>query len=201
MKFNEKLLQLRKQKGFTQEEVAELLFVSRTAVSKWESGRGLPNIDSLKAISKVFGISIDELLSGDQIIQAAEEEKKKDAVSLRTILYGLFDIMSLVFLFIPFFGQPNVDFIESVSLLSMESLPNYIFIPYIVVIGVTFTFGVIEITLQNYQNAFWEKNNGYLSMSLTIVATFMFMITQQPYIAFFQFWILITKGVLYIKQH
>src|SRR6056297_66873 len=201
MKFNEKLLQLRKQKGFTQEEVAELLFVSRTAVSKWESGRGLPNIDSLKAISKVFGISIDELLSGDQIIQAAEEEKKKDAVSLRTILYGLFDLMSLVFLFIPFFGQPNVDFIESVSLLSMESLPNYIFIPYIVVIGVTFTFGVIEITLQNYQNAFWEKNNGYLSMSLTIVATFMFMITQQPYIAFFQFWILITKGVLYIKQH
>ena len=51
MEFNEKLQELRKQKGFTQEELAELLFVSRTAVSKWESGRGYPNIDSLKAIS------------------------------------------------------------------------------------------------------------------------------------------------------
>ena len=65
MEFHEKLQQLRKQKNLTQEELAELLFVSRTAISKWESGRGLPNIDSLKAISKVFSISIDELLSGE----------------------------------------------------------------------------------------------------------------------------------------
>ena len=64
MEFNEKLQELRKQKGFTQEELAELLFVSRTAVSKWESGRGYPNIDSLKAISKLFSVTIDELLSG-----------------------------------------------------------------------------------------------------------------------------------------
>jgi transcriptional regulator with XRE-family HTH domain len=53
MEFNEKLQLLRKQKGLTQEELAEQLFVSRTAVSKWESNRGLPNIDSLKAISKI----------------------------------------------------------------------------------------------------------------------------------------------------
>ena len=59
MEFHEKLQQLRKQKNLTQEELAELLFVSRTAISKWESGRGLPNIDSLKAIYKVFSISID----------------------------------------------------------------------------------------------------------------------------------------------
>ena len=58
MEFNEKLQELRKQKGFTQEELAELLFVSRTAVSKWESGRGYPNIDSLKAISKLFFIAM-----------------------------------------------------------------------------------------------------------------------------------------------
>ena len=62
MEFHEKLQELRKRKGLTQEELAELLFVSRTAVSKWESGRGFPNIESLKAISAYFGISLDELL-------------------------------------------------------------------------------------------------------------------------------------------
>ena len=46
MEFNEKLQNLRKQKGLTQEELATALFVSRTAISKWESGRGYPNIES-----------------------------------------------------------------------------------------------------------------------------------------------------------
>ena len=50
MEFNEKLQELRKGKGLTQEELAQEIFVSRTAVSKWESGRGYPNIDSLKDI-------------------------------------------------------------------------------------------------------------------------------------------------------
>ena len=48
MELNEKLQELRKQKGLTQENLAEVLCVSRTAISKWESGRGYPNIDSLK---------------------------------------------------------------------------------------------------------------------------------------------------------
>ena len=51
MEFNEKLQKLRKGKGLTQEELAQAIFVSRTAVSKWESGRGYPNIDSLKELA------------------------------------------------------------------------------------------------------------------------------------------------------
>ena len=47
MEFHEKLQELRRQKGITQEELAQALYVSRAAVSKWESGRGYPNIDSL----------------------------------------------------------------------------------------------------------------------------------------------------------
>ncbi len=46
MEFSDKLQQLRKQNNLTQEQPAEQLFVSRTAVSKWESGRGYPNIES-----------------------------------------------------------------------------------------------------------------------------------------------------------
>ena len=73
MEFNEKLQKLRKEKGLTQEELAEALFVSRTAISKWESNRGYPTIDSLKAISKFFSVSIDDLLSGDEILTIAED--------------------------------------------------------------------------------------------------------------------------------
>ena len=54
MEFHEKLQELRKIRGLTQEELAEALFVSRTAISKWESGRGYPSIDSLKEIIYVF---------------------------------------------------------------------------------------------------------------------------------------------------
>ena len=77
MEFHEKLQQLRKQKGLTQEELTEHLHVSRTAVSKWESGRGFPNIDSLKAITAFYSVSLDELLSGEEILSISENDHKE----------------------------------------------------------------------------------------------------------------------------
>ena len=76
MEFHEKIQILRKNRGMTQEELAEALFVSRTAVSKWESGRGYPSIDSLKEISGFFSITIDDLLSGEKLLSIAEREKQ-----------------------------------------------------------------------------------------------------------------------------
>lgn len=201
MEFNEKLQQLRKQSGFTQEELAEKLFVSRTAISKWESGRGLPNIDSLKAISKLFVVTIDELLSGEELIQAAEEEQKDNAITLRAVLYGLIDLMSLFFLFIPLFGERNGEMIELVSLSSMKLQQGYITTAYISILVVTILFGILEMSLQNFQNAYWKKNNSYISMILTVIAIVLFIISQQPYVAFFELWFLVIKGILYIKQH
>ena len=77
MEFSEKLQELRKQKGLTQEELAERLYVSRTAISKWESGRGYPNIDSLKATARFFGVTVDALLSGDELLRLADEDTKQ----------------------------------------------------------------------------------------------------------------------------
>ncbi len=75
MEFSEKLQELRKSRPLTQEELAEALFVSRTAVSKWESGRGYPSIDSLKEISRFFSVTIDDLICSDEMITVAENEK------------------------------------------------------------------------------------------------------------------------------
>ena len=78
MEFGEKLRELRKSRGLTQQELAEALYVSRTAISKWESGRGYPSIDSLKEISGFFSVSIDDLLSGEKLVSLAKKENQSN---------------------------------------------------------------------------------------------------------------------------
>ena len=119
MEFHEKLQELRKQKGLTQEELAESLYVSRTAISKWESGRGYPNIDSLKAISKFFSVTIDELLSGEEVLTIAEEDQKQKESILRDMVFGLLDLSGAMFFFVPFFGQKADGYVQAVSLASL----------------------------------------------------------------------------------
>lgn len=65
MTFGEKLKVLRKEKGYSQEEFAELLDVSRQAVSKWESDRGMPEVNTLIQISNMFSVTLDDLLKGE----------------------------------------------------------------------------------------------------------------------------------------
>lgn len=59
MDFNEKLREYRKESGLSQGKLAETLNVSRQAITKWESGNGMPDISNLKALSAVFNISVD----------------------------------------------------------------------------------------------------------------------------------------------
>ena len=66
MTFAEKLRTLRKQTGMSQEKLAEKLGVSRQAITKWETESGIPDIENLIAISTLFDVSIDELLSNER---------------------------------------------------------------------------------------------------------------------------------------
>ena len=155
MEFNKKLQELRKQKGLTQEELAHALFVSRTAISKWESGRGYPNIDSLKAIATFFGIMVDELLSTDEILTIAEEDSRQKENHFLDLNFGLLDISNVMFLFIPFFRQKLDGIIQTVSLLSLTQISLYLkVIYYIITIGII-TFGVLNLLLQNFLYYFW----------------------------------------------
>ena len=73
MLFNEKLKKLRKEKNLTQEDLAERLNVSRQAITKWESGEGVPDIENLKQISIYFDVSIDELVKENLTIINSEK--------------------------------------------------------------------------------------------------------------------------------
>lgn len=73
MTFAEKLKSIRKQAGMSQEQLAEKLGVSRQAVTKWEADAGIPDIENMMAVSALFGISIDELLSHERGIKKAAD--------------------------------------------------------------------------------------------------------------------------------
>jgi len=73
MNFAEKLKTLRKQKGISQEQLAEKIYVSRQAITKWESGNGIPDIENLIAISALFNESLDSLLSEEKSLISKNE--------------------------------------------------------------------------------------------------------------------------------
>ena len=89
MKFSEKLKALRKEHNLTQDELAQKLYVTRTAISKWETDKGFPAIDSLKLLSEQFGVSIDEMIS-DSDIDTQRKINERKATVLYWIAIGCF---------------------------------------------------------------------------------------------------------------
>lgn len=199
MEFHEKLQELRKNRGLTQEELAEVLCVSRTAISKWESGRGYPNIDSLKAIAKFFGVTIDELLSGDELLTIAEEDTRQKEKHFRDFVYGMLDCCVAMFFFLPFFGQTTEGILQEVSLLALDEISPYLSISYfVVVIGIVLS-GLLTLGLQNCNGAFWVRHKSKISLALNTVGALLFIISSQPYAAAFLFVLLVIKAVILIK--
>ena len=199
MELNEKLLELRKQKGLTQAELAEILFVSRTAVSKWESGRGYPNIDSLKAIAKFFGVTIDELLSGEELLTIAEEDSRKKENRLRDLVFGSLDCSTAMLFFLPFFGQKTPPVIQAVSLLSLTEAKLYLRTAYVAAVAGMAFLGFLTLALQTCQNPIWMKNKHKLSWMLNAAGALLFIISSQPYAAALLFLFLAVKALMLIK--
>lgn len=131
MEFNNKLYELRKQKGLSQEELANRLNVSRQTISKWEVGESTPDMEKLAAISELFDISLDELVldkatkkeaSTEQTTKPelysdikehvlTEDNKKKARKGLKIAgivlaVFFLIDLISMIIYFV-FFGVPK----------------------------------------------------------------------------------------------
>ena len=200
MEFGEKLQLLRKQRGLTQEELAEALFVSRTAVSKWESGRGYPSIDSLKAVAGFFSVSVDELLSGSELMAAAESDRQQSAERTRSLIFGLLDCSVVLFLFLPLFGQRAGAVIESVSLPALTGAPVYVMIPYYLLVAFTAVWGVAQLAMQGRGGERWPRLSSPASAALSVLSTLMFIASSQPYAATFTLMFLLIKGFLLIKK-
>lgn len=199
MTFGEKLKKLRTQHNLTQEELAGKIYVTRTAVSKWESDRGYPNIDSLKAIARFFSITVDELLSSDEILTIAEENQKQTIKGIQDLLFGLLDICMVLLLFLPLFANKGEDTIESVSLLTL-GIELYLKVSYFVVVILIATLGIITLSLRRCVVFAWLKSKTILSLSLGTVATILFIISQQPYAAVLAFVLLAIKSIIMLRR-
>ena len=200
MTLGEKLKKLRTDKNLTQEELAEILFVSRTAISKWESGRGFPNIESLKAISKYFSVSLDELLSGEELIVLAEQEQRQKEKHIKDMIFGLLDCGMALLFFLPFFGQEADGVIREVSLIALSNIQTYLKTAYIAFVGIMIVLGVMTLALQNCRQRLWIQSKSVLSLSLSAGGVCLFIISQQPYAAVFVFAFLIIKALMLIKR-
>ena len=199
MEFSEKLQELRKSKGLTQEELAEFLYVSRTAVSKWESGRGYPNIESLKEISKFFDVSIDVLLSGEKLLSIAEKENKSNIRNICDFLFGVVDLFSFVLVVLPLYPNTIEGFIYSVSLLNYTETSSRNLIVYWVMFLSLLVVGVIKIILTK-TNA--EKGNKILmtlSIALNIFIVIFLALTREVYAVVVAFLLLVVKGGILLK--
>ena len=202
MEFNEKLQKLRKQKGMTQEEFADALCVSRTAVSKWESGRGYPNIDTLKDIATFFNVTIDELLLEDELLNIKPDDyyqyaKQKNAWSE----FAFLDICSLIMLFIPLFAQSINGNIQTVSLLFLNGVSSYLKIAFYAIVGITVLYGILSLIFRikdQYISIFKSQNT--ISLILSIAAVLLFVIARQPYAAVYCFILLGIKVFFFIKN-
>lgn len=199
MEFHEKLQELRKNKGITQEELAENLYVSRTAISKWESGRGYPSIDSLKAISRYFSVTIDELICPEEIMIAAKEEKENTMRKYGVLICSLLDVFTVVLFAIPIYGN-GTDAPSTVQLFLLTGIQKWIVWLFFILLFITVLNGICGAIISGLDKPIWSKHRLITGVSLLVICSAVFIITRQPYAGIFCFAILVIKCVLIYKM-
>ena len=201
MEFHEKLQELRKSRGLTQEELAESLYVSRTAISKWESGRGYPSIDSLKEISKFFSVTIDELLSGEKLLSIAEKENKSNVRSMCNLLFGIVDIFSVMLVILPLYPHTVDGYIYSVNLFAYMEITSLNRIIYWVSFVSLIIVGIVKILLMKLGVEKSHKIMIGVSMALSIWTVLFLALTREAYAVTVVFMLLVVKGMLLLKYN
>lgn len=124
------LKELRKEKGITQEQVAEKLNVSARTVSRWETGRNMPDISLLVEIAELFDVTIPEIINGERKDETMNEEVKevarkmadyaeteKETILKNTRIQSVIGVCALfVLLVLEMFGQKTNEFVENMQL-------------------------------------------------------------------------------------
>ena len=198
MELSEKIQKLRKDMGLTQEQLAERLYVSRTAVSKWETGRGTPSMESLQMIAKLFGITIDELLRAEEVIAAAKEENKENMNRFAFRMDGICNAAAVICLFLPLYKMDMNDGFWSVPLYQFRGWLAGLYWLFPVAMAIC---GILQILMNKCGEG---KHQGILcgiGFLLNTAAVFVLILSGQPYPGVMLFTFLVIKGTLMLMKH
>ena len=157
-------------------------------------------MDSMKAISAFFGITMDELLSEDELLSIAQGDTKQKSFHLRELVFGLLDCCAAGFFFLPVFGNHTQEFVQAVSLPALSEISPYLKTAYFIALSGMVVLGIAMLALQNSPWKFWKHNSRKLSLILHTIATLLFTISRQPYAAAALLILLIIKGIFLAKQ-
>lgn len=153
----------------------------------------------MKTISGFFSVSLDELLSSDTVLNLAEQENRQKELHTRGLVFGLLGCCAALFLFLPFFGQPEGDGFRSVPLLALTDIEPYIKTAYLALVFALVLWGVLLLGLQNYRASLWLRCREKVSLGLDAAALLLFMASRQPYAAAFSFVLAAIKALMLIK--
>ena len=196
MELCKKIKKIRNDNKLTQEQFAEKMLVSRTAVSKWENGTCYPSIDSLKYMSKTFNISLDKLLSNEEILEIIKTENQSNISKYNGLLFCLLDIVRIIFIFLPLYSYKTNDFIYSVSLFNSNDLGITLKIIFMLLYIMFLVLGIIELILNYKGNKIFINK---ISLFLDVISIFILLFTKQPYVIALMFIVFIIKIILLIK--
>ena len=199
MELNEKLQELRKQKGLTQEELAEALYVSRTAISKWESGRGYPSIDSLKCISSYFSVTIDDLLSGEKLITIAETENKSNVQKMCDLLIGITDLFSFLLIVLPLYPKTVAGYVYSVNLWRYTETAVYNRVIYWILFVSLILCGIWKIMQTKLKAEKEKKLITICSVALSVVTILYLVQAREAYASTVAILLMLVKGLSVYK--
>ena len=200
MEFHEKIQELRKNRGLTQEELASALYVSRTAVSKWESGRGYPNIDSLKDISYFFDVSIDDLLSSEKLLTIAQKENKLNIQNMCDLIFGIVDVFSILLILLPLYPNTINSYIYCVNLFEYLETTSFNISLYWIMYSSLILLGIMKVLFTKFRFDSYNKILTYISLIISIILVLFLALTRVVYAIVFAFILLIIKGILLIKS-
>ena len=200
MEFHEKIQELRKNRGLTQEELASALYVSRTAISKWESGSGYPNIDSLKDISYFFDVSIDDLLSSEKLLTIAQKENKLNIQNMCDLIFGIVDVFSILLILLPLYPNTINSYIYCVNLFEYIETTSFNISLYWIMYSSLILLGIMKVLFTKFRFDSYNKILTYISLIISIILVLFLALTRVVYAIVLAFILLIVKGILLIKS-
>ncbi len=162
MKFCEKLQRLRKEKGLSQEQLADMLDVSRQSVSKWESGSTYPEMDKLIMLCKIFNVTLDDFTNDDVTDQTIKEKNKS---TFNGVLYLFLDMIS-----------KTVDMFKNMNKKDLSKCITEMLIVFILLMFCSIPFNYVDNLVRNIFINFGDKTFSILFSIWTFLSSVIYLV-------------------------